>query len=145
MALVNGLLSDFGLDPLAGNDPVLIFKASSAGISDLNILSASAAVEVTPSANGYFELDLAAADEVAPAGIFYTVTIRYRENHTRNIKQELLPWRLHVPAAGGALADLLGVPANPALVWVGTEPPANPTPGTWWLNPDTGELTEWSE
>jgi len=144
MPLVNGLLSDFGLIPLADNMPVLQFRASSAGVSDLNVLAASAPVEVVPAGNGFFEVDLVSTDAIAPGGIFYTVTVQYREDGTRNVKREQLPWRLTVPEEGGALADLLAVPSNPAAVWVGTEPPLNPEPGTWWYDPETGELTEWS-
>jgi hypothetical protein len=144
MPLVNGTLTDFGLAPIAALSPVLQFRATAAGVSNLNVLAASIPVEVEPLPNGFFEADLAATDTIHPGGIEYTVTVRYREARTRYVRQELLPWRFAVPAAGGALADLLTVPANPAAVWVGSTAPDNPTPGTWWYNPDTGALTEWS-
>lgn len=145
MPLVNGTLTDFGLDPLTAADPLLQFRASSAGISGLNILAASPPVEVVPAANGFFEIDLADTYSLDSGGVTYSITVQYREARTGYIKRELLPWRLQVPADGGALADLIQYPTNPAAVWVGTEPPVDePTPGTWWLNPETGELTEWS-
>jgi hypothetical protein len=144
MPLVNGTLTDFGLDPLLPLDPVLMFRATSAGISGLNVLAGTVPVETVPAANGFFEVELAATDDLMPGGISYQVEIRYREKDTRLVKHELLPWKLYVGPDGGALADQLTVPTNPALVWVGTEPPLNPTPGTWWYDPETGELTEWS-
>lgn len=142
MAIVNGTLTDFGLDPLALNDPVLIFRASSTGIAGLNLLSASKAVEAYPAYNGFFEVDLVSTSLISPETTHYTVEIRYRDTLTRTLTTEKLPWQLLVPPEGGALGDLLRVSANPALVWTGAEPPPAPTPGNWWLNPDTGDLQE---
>ena len=144
MPLVNGTLTDFGLAPLLGLDPVLLFRATSAGISNQNLLAASMPVEVTPAANGFFEVELAATDALMPGEVEYRLEVKYRERRTRNVKHEVLPWALRVPEAGGAITDLLQVPSNPASVWVGTTPPDNPTSGTWWYNPETGELNEWS-
>lgn len=144
MPLVNGTLADFGFDPLTINSPVLQFKASTAGVSGMNLLASSKPVQTVPESNGFFEVELASTEEILPGGIFYLVTIQYREDSTRNVKRELLPWKLFVPPEGGYLADLLMVPSNPAHVWTGTTPPEDPQPGMWWLNPETGDLMEWS-
>jgi hypothetical protein len=144
MPLVNGTLTDFGLDPLSLSSPVLIFRASTTGITGLNVLSARKAVEVTPAPNGFFEVELVATSAIAPADVHYTVEIRYRDALGMTVT-ERLPWQLYVTAEGGALGDLLRVPSNPALVYTGTEPPEPATPGTWWLDPETGDLAEASE
>jgi len=142
MPLVNGTLTDFGLDPLLYESPALLFRASSTGLAGLNILSARKAVEVVPAANGFFEVDLVSTTLIAPETTHYTVEIRYRDQDTRMMVSELLPWKLLVPPEGGALGDLLRVPANPGLVWTGTQPPILASAGTWWIDPDTGDLSE---
>ena len=142
MPIVNGTLTDFGLDPLTVNSPVLYFRASSTGIAGLNILSKRKAVEVRPAAgNGFFEVDLVATAAVAPADTHYIIELRYRDEAGMTIS-ETLPWKLYVPGDGGALGDLLRVPANPALVFTGTEPPELATAGVWWLDAATGDLAE---
>lgn len=143
MPLVNGTLTDFGLDPLTINSPVLYFRASSTGIAGLNILSKRKAVEAVPAANGFFEVDLVATAAVAPADTHYMIEIRYRDSNGM-VVSESLPWKLFVPSEGGALGDLLRVPANPALVFTGTEPPELATAGLWWLDPETGDLSEFT-
>lgn len=142
MPIINGALTDFGLDPLQLEDPKLIFRASSTGLAGMNLLSARKAVETVPASNGYFEVELVSTDEIAPAATHYTVEIRYRETETRMRVSEVLPWNLLVPPAGGALTDLLRVQSNPALVWTGPAAPENTTPGTWWLDPESGDLSE---
>lgn len=144
MPLVFGSLTDFGLDALTGHAPRLTFRAASPGVAGLNILS-TIAVEAVPALNGYFEVDLATTQAIAPA-TYYMVQIHWTEiDPTRKDKVETLPWRLFVPPEGGALGDLLRVPANPALVFTGTEAPYNPSLGTWWLDPETGDLAEYNE
>lgn len=143
MALVSGTLNDFGLESLDGFAPKLIFRPSGPGLSGIAVL-ASKAVEVVPAANGYFEVDLAPTVEVSPP-IQYVIQLRWLEMYpSRKERVETLPWKLEVPAAGGYLSDLLKTPSNPALAWSGEEPPANPTPGTWWLRPSNAELSEFS-
>lgn len=143
MPLVNGTLTDFGLDPMAGHAPRITFRPAAPGFNGLTVL-ATKAVDVTPAANGFFEVDLVSTDEIQPA-THYVVQLHWTDTEpTRKDRVDTLPWKLFVPVSGGALGDLLAVPANPAQVWVGTEPPADPEPGTWWYDPETGELTEWS-
>lgn len=143
MPLVNGTLTDFSLDPLELGSPLLSFRASSPAVTGTNLLTARKAVEVEPLSNGFFEVDLVSTETVTPA-MHYTIELRYRDEKTGLMLNELLPWQLSVPPEGGALADLIAVPSNPATVWTGTEPPTNPAPGSWWYDPETGELSEWS-
>jgi len=144
MPLVNGTLTDFGLDPIAGLTPRLVFMPASPGVAGLNVLT-TLPVEVTPAANGYFEVDLASTQTIAPA-TYYIVKITWIDAaQNRRHRSELLPWKLFVPPEGGALGDLLRVPSNPALTFTGTEAPYNPAVGSWWLDPTTGDLSEFSQ
>lgn len=140
MALVTGTLVDFGLDPLE-DIPKLFFRATGPGVSGIALLSTKP-VEVIPAANGYFEVDLVPTVEISPP-VSYTIQIQRYELPSRRPRLESLPWKLEVPTAGGFLADLLRVPSNPALTWSGEEPPANPSPGSWWYEPSSGQLSEW--
>lgn len=145
MAKVTGKLTDFGLSVMPGSDPRISFQfrtteSLTSGVAGTSVL-ANRPVVVSSQSNGYFEADLTPTDRISPAG-FYVVTVGWRDE-LRRPQREVMPWRLYVPAAGGVLADLLRVPANPSLVFTGPTPPANPSPGSWWLNPGSGELKEY--
>lgn len=149
MPKVIGRLTDFGLDAMVGQDPRLVFRHSTPGVSGASVL-ASRPVIVQTEGNGVFEVELVDSSRVSPAG-WYQVTLEWRDDETRQRRQDVLPFRLYVPAAGGQIGDLLRVPSNPAMVWTGPTPPPNPSPGLWWLydGPDTdtlktGDLMEWS-
>lgn len=139
MPKITGTLTDFGFSPMPGMNPRLYFQHNTPGVSGAAIMSTKR-IEVIPVKNGLWEAELVASARIAPAG-FYTITLEWSEPPSRKRISERFPGRLYVPAEGGILADILRVPANPALVWTGTEPPPNPTPGTWWLN-DDGILQE---
>lgn len=134
MPKIYGQLTDFGLGPLTELEPVLLFEHNAPGVAGNAVLS-TRPVRVPVGPSGFFEAELIAAARISPAG-FYRISIEYRDKPTQQRRIERLPWQLFVPAEGGILADILRVPANPALVWTGTEPPANPSPGTWWLDPE---------
>lgn len=134
MPKVTGQLTDFGFDALEDHNPRLLFIHNTPGVAGSSVLTTRPVV-VPVAHNGYFEAELVASARIAPAG-YYTVMIEWTEYPNR-LKSEPFPGRLYVPAAGGALADILRVPANPALVWTGVEPPANPSPGSWWLGRDS--------
>lgn len=145
MPKITGKLTDFGLDAIIGSDPKLTFiftsedRGPTSGISGTSVL-ANRPVDVLPEYNGFFEADLTSTERISPAG-YYLVVVQWRD-HLRQRRREQLPWKLYVPAAGGILADLLRVPSNPALVFTGPKPPANPSPGSWWHEPGTGDLSE---
>lgn len=140
MAKVIGQLTDFGFDAMAGHEPRLLFTHTAAGVADSALVFHRKPVEVIPTRSGLFEVELQPSAKVSPAG-WYTITVTWIDLPTRIRKAESLPWKLYVPAAGGILTDLLRVPSNPALVWTGAEPPANPSPGSWWMDFD-GRLSE---
>lgn len=137
MPKVTGQLSDFGLDPMTAHKPVIAFTHSTPAVAGNRLLSADKPVRVTPTSGGFFDAELVAAAAVSPAG-FYTISIEWTELPLKLRRKERLPFRLYVPAEGGTLADMLRMPSNPGQVWAGKEPPANPSPGTWWLDFDGG-------
>lgn len=147
MPIVTGKLTDFGLDAMRENMPRVIFTYTNPagrpqpGIAKSAVL-ASHPVIANPAYNGYFEAELVDSSTISPAG-YYTVSLEWRDDATRVYRREDLPGKLYVPAAGGILADLLRIPSNPALVWQGAEQPGNPSPGSWWLQPN-GDLAEYS-
>lgn len=142
MARVTCQLTDFGYDPMTDTNPLVIFTHSTPGVAGTSLLSTKP-LEITPARNGYAEVDLVPSAAIAPAG-YYTVAMEWTARRPpRRRHREEFPGRLYVPAAGGVLGDLLRVPANPGLVFKGAEPPANPSPGSWWLGTD-GVLNEFN-
>lgn len=152
MATVTGRLNDFGLEALAAFSPEIVFTPSGPAVGG-NVLYASRPIVCIPASNGDFTVELAATEGLHPAQ-HYTIAVQWLNSAGGYISKDFIDWELSVPEAGGVFADLVAAPANPAQVWVGLTAPANPTPGTWWLesNPaditdplNTGNLYEWSK
>lgn len=144
MALVTGKLTDFGLAALAPFKPEIVFTPNGNAISPTSLLSTKPVVAV-PAANGTFSVQLAPTVDVHPA-TWYRVSVRWLEPDSFGsgyAGMDFPDWKLFVPLEGGTLTRLLELPANPAQVWVGVDPPTNPTPGLWWLQ-HNGDLSEWS-
>lgn len=142
MPTVTGTLSDFGLAALAPYSPELVFTPSNPAVNATNILG-TRPIRVTPTATGTFTVVLASTDDMRPA-TWYTISAQWLDPNGGYVGKDFADWQLRVPVAGGALVDLLGIPANPAQAWVDEIAPANPTPGLWWLTPSTADLKEWS-
>lgn len=142
MAFVTGKLNDFGLDTLTAFHPEIVFTPSGPAIGP-TVLFATRPIVAIPAADGTFSVDLSPTEDIRPDR-WYAISIRWLDSAGGYIAVDFPDWQLRVPPAGGTLSDILNVPANPAQVWVFETPPANPTPGTWWLNPTTGDLNEWS-
>lgn len=142
MAFVTGTLTDFGLAALAAYAPEIVFTPSGPGVNDTTLF-ATRPISVTPAANGSFAVNLAPTEDIRPDR-WYAISMRWLDSSGGYIGVDFPDWQLRVPSAGGKVNDLLNVPANPGQVWVSETPPTNPSPGTWWLNPTTGDLNEWS-
>lgn len=142
MATVTGALTDFGLKPFPELQPRLIFTPSGPSMSNARLF-ATKPIIVTPFGSGSFTVDLQPTDRLRPV-VWYTLTIEWLDPAGNYVSSDHLTWKLFVPTAGGELADLLDLPANPSLIWVGPTPPPNPQPGQMWLNSITGTLSEWS-
>lgn len=142
MANVTGTLKDFRSLEFSSLSPTVTFTASGPAVSGASLFS-TVPVVVTPASNGTFTVALQATDAVHP-GVWYTVKVSWLDSVGGYVGLDYPGWKLFVPTAGGAIGDLISVPANPAMVWTGEYPPTNPTPGTWWLQASTGELKEMS-
>ena len=138
MAKVTGFLNDFQLGHLADQHPTIVFQPSGPAVGGADLFAPEYAVTVPVGGTGYFEAELQPTDTLRPA-VFYRVLLQWGSG-----QRAKLPWKLRVPSAGGVLAELLQVGGGAGQAWVGAEPPPNPEPGLWWLNPETGELSEWS-
>lgn len=145
MAAVTGTLRDFGLEALATSAPRIIFAPSGNAVLGPYLL-ATTAIIVTPDTPGTFTANLAPTTDTVP-DCWYNIRIEWLDPYNSTsgyIGMDLLDWALRVPPEGGDISTLLSIPSNPAQVWIDSSPPANPTPGTWWLDPSTGDLMEWS-
>lgn len=150
MPTIAGTLRDFGLAAFPGNDPIIRFQANQPGITQSGAILSTKDIEVRPDSAGDFSVQLAATENLATGGIWYTVSVTWLDPADNYVHADFLDWRLYIPIRGGNLADLMRKPANPSLVYVGLTPPSYPAPGMKWLeqNPDgtagTGNLYEWS-
>lgn len=142
MATVTGELATFGFSSLQPYSPEIVFTPSGPTTTALKV-RASKPVVVVPEMDQTFSVELTSTDTMRPAA-WYTLSIRWLDSGGNFVSVDYPDWKLFVPSAGGDLATLLDVPANPAQVWVGVDPPSGATSGTWWLNPTTGDLYEWS-
>lgn len=142
MPLVHGTLTDIGLNPIPGIATRLRFTPSQPAFDGAALYSAKP-VEAEPDAAGGFEVDLLATVPLSQA-VHIDVDVVYRDTETHMEHTERVPWWLHVPEAGGPIGELLQFPGDAAKVYIGTEAPASGVKYQWWLNPDTGDLYEWS-
>jgi hypothetical protein len=143
MSLVTGTLTDFGLQPLAGLQPQIVFKASAPATKNGRLLATRPTV-VVPQSSGYFTVDLISTDGTTPQ-IWYEVSIRWLDLNGGYISVDFLQWKLNVPIDGGTIGELLDAPANSGQVWFGPEPPDVPSTYTGWVKTDVNPPTyyEW--
>lgn len=152
MPTVTGVLTDFGLSPVPGLQPVIRFTAAP-GI-DGNSIRIDRGIEAIPAADGTFSATLASTDTLRPA-TGYRMSVKWLDAAGNFIGFNEIPGELYVPPEGGALEDLLiSFGGAPGLTWVSlTEPPLQ-GPFTSWLrvdptnqddyDPTTGDYYEWS-
>lgn len=134
MAIITGTLTDVGLDSIAGVLTRLEFEASEPFLEGSAIRVGSSAAVLTGES---WTADLAPT----MAGVFYRIRAHWTDEHGRKWIQELDNVRLNVPAGGGSIGELPGVPLAPEYVWVGESPPVDRT--RWWLDSTTGLLKRW--
>jgi hypothetical protein len=147
MATVTGALTDFGIQPFPALQPRLIFTPSGPAVSDARLFATKPIIVPVASGSGIFSVDLQPTDGVRPA-VHYKVTIEWLmpgvDGQPGYTPADFLQWEIFVPAAGGAIQDLINAPVNPLLFWVGETPPPVPTAGQLWLKPSTGDIKKWS-
>jgi hypothetical protein len=141
MALVTGTLSNFQLGSIAAFSPTITFTPSGPAVLTPYLL-ATKPITVVPETDGTFSLDL--FENIGHPATWYTIRVEWLNGAGVPTGVDFIDWKLLVPPGGGALGDLIAVPSNPAMVWTSETPPTDPTPGTWWFNPTTGDINEWS-
>lgn len=125
MAVVTGTLKTFGLESLAGKQPVIVFEANKAATGPGGELFATDPVRVPPANDGAFTARLQATENLITDGVHYNMWIEYLDPANNYVRVDNPDWQLRVPTAGGALGDLLKVPKiNSALVITSPSPPA---------------------
>lgn len=120
LAPVYGTITDCGLRPLAGRQLRLRFTLSGPATENERLL-VTEPVEVTPDQYGGFRVDLWETTLLAPA-TWYDVTAVWLVAGQAPAYQKL-PQKLRVPRGGGAIGDLLLVPAPPGAMSWGFGPP----------------------
>lgn len=148
MALVTFKLNDFGIASMAPLAPRVAFIPDGPAVLDTqptDYLLASRRIQAVLDPDGEtFTVNLWPSSWTRPM-VTYRLLIEWLNGEGVPVGYDAPSWVLHVPPEGGNLADVVqAIPTNPYWVWIGEDPPANPTPGTWWMHPLTGDLYEWS-
>lgn len=142
MAAVIGTLKTFGLASLANKQPVIVFEANKPATAANGELFATDPVRVTPETDGAFSARLQPTENLITGGVHYKMWIEYQDAANNYVRLDSPDWELRVPAAGGALGDLLSQPRiSPGLVI--TSPTAPPTwfgVGALWLQADPNDM-----
>ena len=151
MPTVTGRLTDIGLEALTGLSPVLIFKPSNPAVAATGHIFASRPVEAYPTSTGEFSVTLASTDDVKPISTRWQVGIKWRNVDGYSPGNgfgagDHIAAQFRVPAAGGALADLIDLPPNTGEFYIGTTPPPDGSGYRYWIDISGSDpvLKEWS-
>lgn len=137
MPVVNGVLTDFGLEPFDDwNEVELVFRADQPAMAGGRLL-ATKDVVVPVDSNGRFETTLQHSNTYPRTT--YSATVRWLDGSS----QMDIVSGLKVPPEGGTISEILGKSYEPLSVWVGSDAPPNPAIGTWWLDIETDDLLEY--
>ncbi|PPH50574.1 hypothetical protein, partial [Rathayibacter sp. AY1E1] len=120
MATVYGTLTDLARVPLDDRAVRLRFVPSGPGVAGGRLLS-EAPIEVDVQPNGTFSVDVFTTTTISPA-TYFTVELSYLV-HGQASAYERIPGKLRVPKEGGAIGDLLVLPAPPGVTSWGFGPP----------------------
>lgn len=142
MAAVTGTLKTFGLESLAGKQPVIVFEANKAATASGGELFVTDPVRVTPASDGSFSARLQQTENLITPDVHYRMWIEYLDAANNYVRVDNPDWQLRVPAAGGTLGDLLKLPKiNSALVITSpTPPPVWLGLGAMWLQADPNDI-----
>lgn len=149
MAVVTFKLNDFGIASMSPYAPRVWIIPEGAAVlnsSPLDYLVSSKPIRATLDPDGEtFTVHLWPSPWTRPMAR-YRLVIEWLNRDGVPVGRDAPDWVLHIPAQDENinLADIIDLPTNPYWVWTGLEPPVTPTPGTWWMNPETGDLFEWS-
>lgn len=137
MARVYGTLTDFGLQALIGRAPKVTFVPSGPGVRARQLFS-STPVEATVLADGSWSVELTPTDGVVPE-TWYSIRIEHLNPGGEYTHFDVLDWRVYVPADGGPIGGLPGVPLSADTVLVGLSTPPPGYRGWWLYSPAAGE------
>lgn len=147
MALVTitGTLSDLGLVSLAAFNPEIRLVPHRASFKGAKFLSTKPVVAI-PASNGAFSMQVESLEDTRP---YTRATLQAWWQEPGKPGEQ--GWNsvdliedFQIPPGGGAIGDIAGLAFDPTKVIVSESEPWNPAYSTWWLNPVTGDLKEWS-
>ena len=123
MAVITGLLQDFGGNPLNGVAARIVFSPSGPALQGSGIFTTRPQYAY-PATDGSFSIQLIENGGLHPA-TWYNVWIEHLDVGTNYVRRDDLIWQLIVPSGGGPIGDLIAAPIQTFQVWVvagGTEP-----------------------
>ncbi|PRB14457.1 hypothetical protein [Microbacterium sp. MYb62] len=157
MALVTFKLNTYAMAKMTGYFPRLRFQPTTVstltGGGNSYLFPTQSISVVIAADNESCSANLAPSSWTRP-NVLYRLIIEWLDAAGNFSYQDVLPWLLFVPPAGGTLDELLALPSNPYQAYIGDVPPNEWTPpiptipGTWWLDSDPesptfGHLHEW--
>lgn len=111
---VTGTLTDLGLEPLTGLNPVLVFFPPESIALTTGHISVTEPVEVEPDSTGAFTAELASTDDLVGRGQRWRVALGWRDPDTfgasGHTRYDHPRWKIAVPRGGGRLVDMLDQP-----------------------------------
>lgn len=142
MAVVTGTLKTFGMESLAGKQPLIVFEANKAATGPGGELFATDPVRVTPATDGTFSARLQPTENLITADVHYRMWIEYLDSANNYVRIDNPDWVLRVPTAGGTLSDLLKLPkvSSGLVITAPTAPPVWLGLGAMWLQSDPNDM-----
>lgn len=142
MAEVKFRLIDFGFVSVMGQMPIVEFvpgfqSGTAAVQSGSNRLLPSKPIAATLDSSGYGTVNLVPNQGTKP-DTWYTIRVTYPDSAGNFTTLDLLDTRVWVPAEGGALETLPGMPPSPDYVLVSTDPPPEGYSG-WYYSGGLGD------
>lgn len=118
MAIVTGVLADFGRSALSRNAQIEFHPSGNASKAAGSVLYATRPITTTPNAaNGKWSVDLETTDFLHPE-TWYEIVILWSDAANNYVSKDFVPGRLYVPPIGGAFTDLYRVKPNGLEVWI---------------------------
>ena len=147
MAIITGVLADFGRAALTTRHPVIEFHPSGPGVrAGGNVLYVSRVISVVPDpSTGEWTADLELTSLMSPE-VWYTVRVTWLDSASNFISVDEIPGRLYVDGPG-KFADMFRTRNAPWFAWVEAYPepsplvpPSGANQGDWVLDSISGVL-----
>ncbi len=148
MATVTFKLNDFGIASMANLAPRVSFAPSGPAViatSPTDYLLSSKRIPATLGPDGVtFTVDLFPSSWARPVTTFRMV-VEWLDTEGNFISRDDPSWEIFVPDTDLPLSEMLDVDQTPFWGFVGSLPPTDPVPGSWWLEDPSGDLYEWED